>query len=288
MLGDNMEDKIMYGKPCAIKIKEYIKKEIENIKDVLKLVVIWIGDDEASSIYIKNKQKVCEEVGIELETIHYENIEEKELINKIKELNNDMTVTGILIQLPISDKFNTEEIINKINPLKDVDGITDCNLGSNLKGNKGIFSCTAFGIMKLLDYYKVDIEGKNVVIINRSVLVGKPLVGLLLRKNATVTICHSKTVNLKEYTKKADILVVAVGKPHFIKKDMIKKNSVIIDVGISRMNNKIVGDVNLEDVIDKCKLITPVPKGVGVMTTTMLAYNVLECYKMQKEVTNER
>ncbi len=283
-----MEEKLMYGKPCAEKIKEDIKEEIRGIKDVLKLVVIWIGHDEASAIYIKNKQKVCEEVGIKLEIIHYNDIEEKELINKIEELNNDKAVTGILIQLPIPDKFNVEEIINKISPFKDVDGITDYNLGSNLKGNRGIISCTASGIMKLLDYYQVDIEGKNVVIINRSVLVGKPLVGLLLRKNATVTICHSKTVDLKEHTKKADILIVAVGKPHFIKKDMIKENSVIIDVGISRLHDKIVGDVDLEDVIDKCKMISPNPKGVGVMTTTMLAYNVLECYKIQKEVKNER
>lgn len=280
-----MENKIMYGMPCSNYIKEELKKEIDKINDKLKLVVIQIGNNPASNVYIKNKQKACEELNIDIDILKYnEDIEEEKIIDKIKELNKNSDITGIIVQLPIPDRFNVEKIINTITPLKDVDGTTDFNIGSNLKGNKGIKSSTSNGIIKLLKYYNVVIEGKHVVVINRSILVGKPLVGLLLKENATVTICHSKTTNIEELTKKADILIVAVGIAKYIKKNMIKKGSIIIDVGINRIDDKLIGDVDFDNVIDKCQMITPVPKGVGVMTVTMLIYNVVECYKLSKEV----
>ena len=229
---------------------------------------------------VNTKEKACNEVGIYLKHIKFdETTREIEIINKIIELNNDEYVHGILLQLPIPQKFNEERLINYIARNKDVDGLTDINVGKLLNNKKCLVSCTPQGIMKLLQESNVEISGKNVVIVGRSKLVGKPLMSLFLNNDATVTICHSKTQNLKEFTKNADILVVAVGCKHLITKDMVKDGSVVIDVGINRVDGKIYGDVDYENVKNKASLITPVPGGVGPMTVAMLLNNVNISYK---------
>ena len=244
------------------------------------LAVIQIGNDEASNVYISAKQKACSEVGIYLKHIKFdEDSREIEIINKIIELNNDEYVHGILLQLPIPEKFNEEKLINYISRNKDVDGLTDINVGKLINNKKCLVSCTPQGIIKLLEESGVSIPGKNVVIVGRSKLVGKPLISLFLNNDATVTVCHSKTNNLKEFTKNADILVVAVGKKYLITEDMVKKDSVVIDVGINRIDGKLYGDVDYENVKNKVSLITPVPGGVGPMTVAMLLCNVNTVYK---------
>lgn len=273
-------NKIIDGKFLSIKIKEEIKKEIESFKTKPSLVVIQVGNDAASTIYINNKRKACEEVGINFKHLKYEEyISEDFLISKIKELNNDPIVDGILLQLPLPHHLNKVNIINHINPAKDVDGLTITNIGKLMNKLDGLISCTPLGVMELLKAYNVEIEGKHVVIVGRSNLVGKPLISLFLNNNATVTVCHSKTQNLVEYTKQADILVVAVGHKHLINRNMIKKDAIIIDVGINRVDGQIYGDVDYLDVLDKVSLITPVPGGVGPMTVTMLLKNVVKSYK---------
>ncbi len=268
------------GKLISSKIREEIKTEVKNYMIKPCLAVIQIGNDEASNIYINAKEKACNEVGIYLKHIKFdETTREIEIINKIIELNNDEYVHGILLQLPIPQKFNEERLINYIARNKDVDGLTDINVGKLLNNKKCLVSCTPQGIMKLLQESNVEISGKNVVIVGRSKLVGKPLMSLFLNNDATVTICHSKTQNLKEFTKNADILVVAVGCKHLITKDMVKDGSVVIDVGINRVDGKIYGDVDYENVKNKASLITPVPGGVGPMTVAMLLNNVNISYK---------
>ena len=201
-----------------------------------------------------------------------------ELINK---LNNDTTVNGMLVQLPLPNEMDANKVLNEISPLKDVDGLTDLNNGMLFHGKDTLYSCTPYGVMELLDRYNISVSGKNVVVVGRSNLVGKPMAMMMLEKGATVTVCHSKTKNLENYTKNADILVVAVGKPNFITSDMISDNAVVIDVGISRLANGLCGDVDFDSVKDKCSYITPVPGGVGPMTVAMLAKNILKAYKMQ-------
>lgn len=268
------------GKIISSKIKEELKAEIKTYMIKPCLAVIQIGNDEASNVYISAKQKACSEVGIYLKHIKFdEDSREIEIINKIIELNNDEYVHGILLQLPIPEKFNEEKLINYISRNKDVDGLTDINVGKLINNKKCLVSCTPQGIIKLLEESGVSIPGKNVVIVGRSKLVGKPLISLFLNNDATVTVCHSKTNNLKEFTKNADILVVAVGKKHLITEDMVKKDSVVIDVGINRIDGKLYGDVDYENVKNKVSLITPVPGGVGPMTVAMLLCNVNTVYK---------
>ncbi len=277
-------DKIINGKRCSEKIRNNLLKEISTLNCKLKLSVIRVGNDSSSIIYINNKRKACNEVGIDFEEVYFEeNTTEEIIINKIKELNNDNNITSILVQLPLPKHINENNIINSINYRKDVDGLTTVNLGKLNNNEKCIVPCTAKGIMMLFDEYKINLESKNVVLIGRSKLVGKPLIPLLLKKNATVSICHSKTNNLIDYTKKADIIICAVGKVNFINSDMIKNNSIIIDVGINKIDGKLYGDVNFNNVYDKVKLITPVPGGVGVMTVTSVISNVLDCYKLINE-----
>lgn len=268
------------GKIISTKIKEELKAEIKTYMIKPCLAVIQIGNDEASNVYISAKQKACSEVGIYLKHIKFdEDSREIEIINKIIELNNDEYVHGILLQLPIPEKFNEEKLINYISRNKDVDGLTDINVGKLINNKKCLVSCTPQGIIKLLEESGVSIPGKNVVIVGRSKLVGKPLISLFLNNDATVTVCHSKTTNLKEFTKNADILVVAVGKKYLITEDMVKKDSVVIDVGINRIDGKLYGDVDYENVKNKVSLITPVPGGVGPMTVAMLLCNVNTVYK---------
>lgn len=277
-------NKIIDGKECSNKVRNYLKKEIEALDCKLKLSVIRVGNDPSSIIYINNKKKACNEVGIDFEEVYFEeNTTEEIIINKIKELNKDNKITGILVQLPLPKHLNENNIINFIDYRKDVDGLTTVNLGKLNNNEKCIIPCTAKGIVTLFDKYKIELEGKNIVLIGRSKLVGKPLIPLLLNRNATLSICHSKTSNLKDYTKKADIIICAVGKADFIKSDMIKNDSIIIDVGINKIDGKLYGDVNFNDVIDKVKLITPVPGGVGVMTVTSVISNILDCYKLINE-----
>lgn len=273
---------ILDGKLLSNNIKEEIKNEILNYEDKPTLAVISIGNDESSKVYIANKKKACEYVGINfIHIIFDEKSKEVEIINKIHELNNNRKIDGILIQLPIPSNFNETKLINEINPDKDVDGITQVSVGKQYLTDCLFIPCTVKGIMKIFDYYNIDLEGKNVVIVGRSNIVGYPSLIECLKRNATVTICHSRTKNLKEFTKKADILIVAVGKKHLITKDMIKKDSIIIDVGITRENNKIYGDVS-EDVDKVCSMKTPVPGGVGPLTVAMLLENTLIAYKNRK------
>lgn len=274
--------KIIDGKKIRDEIKKDLIKEINKIESKLKLVVIQVGNDPASTIYVNNKKKLCEETGILFEHKKYDEITEEALIKEIKKLNQDKQTTGILVQLPLPKNINEVRVIETIDYKKDVDGLTSKNIGNLYTKQTGIIPCTAYGIMKIFEYENIDLEGKNAVIIGRSKLVGLPLISLLLNKNATVTTCHSKTKNLEEITKKADILVVAAGKKSLINKNMINNKTIIIDVGINRENNTIYGDVD-NDVIDTCNMITPVPGGVGPLTVIMLINNVIECYKLQNK-----
>ena len=276
--------KIIDGKKLRDEIIIELKKEVKQYMIKPCLAVIQIGDDPASNTYIKSKEKACNEIGMYFKHLKFtEDAKEIEVINKILELNNDEYVHGILLQLPIPEKFNPDKLINYIARNKDVDGLTDINLGKLYNNKPCLISCTPQGIMKLLENESIDLEGKNVTIVGRSNLVGKPLLGLMLNKNATVTICHSKTENLSKHTKNADILVVAVGKKHFIKENMVKDGAVVIDVGINKEEGKLYGDVDFEKVKEKVSLITPVPGGVGPMTVAMLMKNVIAAYQKQQK-----
>jgi methylenetetrahydrofolate dehydrogenase (NADP+)/methenyltetrahydrofolate cyclohydrolase len=276
--------KIIDGKLIRDEILVQIKKEVKTYMIKPCLAVIQIGNDEASNSYIKAKEKACQNTGIYFKHIKFdEDAKEIEVINKILELNNDEYVHGILIQLPLPEKFNPDKLINYIARNKDVDGLTDINLGKLYNNKNGLISCTPQGIIKILEHENIEVEGKNVVIVGRSNLVGKPLLGLLLNKNATVTICHSKTTNLKEHTQKADILIVAVGKKHFITEDMVKDKAVVIDVGINRVDGKLQGDVDTEAALEVCDKITPVPGGVGLTTVLSLLENVVQAARMQAD-----
>ena len=272
---------ILDGKKLSNEIIEELKVRCDELKEKgikPKFAVIMVGNDKASQIYVKNKIKACERIGIEcVECFLDENIQQKELIDKIKELNSDNTIHGILLQSPIPKHLNINEAFETISPKKDVDGFNPTNVGKLCLNQNTFVSCTPFGIIKLLDKYGIDLAGKKVTIIGRSNIVGKPLIQCFLNKNATVTICHSKTDDIKEHTKDADIVVVAIGKPKFLKENMVKKNSVRIDVGINRDDNgKIIGDVDFENVSKKSSYITPVPGGVGPMTIAMLMNNVIK------------
>ena len=274
--------KIIDGKKISEEIKAELKAEVKNCFIKPGLSVIQIGNREDSNKYVSAKQKAALEVGINFNLYHYdETADEREIVNKIKELNNDEYVDGIMIQLPLPDKFNEKKLINLILPSKDVDGLTDRNIGRLDTNKDPLTSCTPLGIIELLKRSEVKIEGKNVVIVGRSNLVGKPLMHLFLNENATVTVCHTKTSDLKKMTLQADILVAAMGNPKFITKDYVKEGAVVIDVGINTINSGLCGDVDFDNVSKKASLITPVPGGVGPMTVTMLLKNTLKSYNLK-------
>lgn len=275
---------IIQGKEIALKKRQLLKKEVENLKThgiTPGLAVILVGDDPASHTYVRNKQKACQEIGIHSFIYHFpETITETELIKKIKELNEDEHIHGILVQLPLPRHIETKKMIQMINPLKDVDGFHPLNIGKMITGEKTLIPCTPLGIMHLLKEINYPISGKHAVVVGRSNIVGKPLGQLLLNENATVTYCHSKTVNLKKYTSSADILISAVGKENLITAEHVKRSAVVIDVGINRnKNGKLCGDVNFDEVKGKASFITPVPGGVGPMTITMLLANTIQATK---------
>ena len=275
--------KIIDGKGLAATIRKQLKEEVEDLKKQginPKLAVIMVGDDKASKIYVRNKNKACEEVGIEYEEYLLEtSTTTKELLDLIENLNNKKDVYGILLQSPLPSHLDINFAIEKISPKKDVDGFHPINVGKLSLNQDCFISCTPYGIIKMLDAYDIPIEGKNAVIIGRSNIVGKPLAQCLINRNATVTICHSRTKEIEEITKRADILISAIGKPEFVTGNMVKENAVVIDVGINRTSEGIVGDVAYEEVEKKASYITPVPGGVGPMTIAMLMHNVVKAAK---------
>ena len=273
---------IMDGKLVRDIKKDELIKKVSKLNKKLTLVVISISDNPASKIYIKQKEKLANTIGYNFINLHYDKIEEIELIKKINELNNDNNITGIIVQLPLPDYLNKDNILNSIDPIKDVDGLTNYNLLKIINKEDGLIPCTPKGIISLMEYYNIDFI-KNIVIVGRSRLVGYPLFNLLLNRNATVTLCHSKTKYLSDYTKNADILIVAVGKKWLIKEDMVKDNSIIIDVGINRVDDKIYGDVDIK-CFNKASLMTPVPGGVGPMTVISLMENVYLAYLEQERL----
>ena len=272
---------IINGKEISTQIKDELKQKVSDLKEkgiCLCLAVIQVGNDPASSVYVGNKKKACEYIGIE--SLSYElpeDVTQKELISLIESLNEREDVNGILVQLPLPEHIDEDAVIRAIAPGKDVDGFHPQSVGALCIGQKGFVSCTPAGIIQLLKRSGVEIAGKECVVIGRSNIVGKPMALLLLRENGTVTVTHSRTKNLKEVTKRADILIVAIGKPKMITKEYVKEGAVVIDVGIHRNeNNKLCGDVDYDDVAPVCSAITPVPGGVGPMTIAMLMQNVVE------------
>ena len=270
--------KLIDGKAISAQIKDELKEQVATLKEQgieLTLAVIQVGQDPASSVYVRNKKNACAYIGIN--SVAHELPEEttqEELLDLIDKLNKYEKINGILVQLPLPKHIDEDEVISAIAPSKDVDGFHPQNVGTLSIGKKGFVSCTPAGIIQLLKRSNIDIEGKECVVLGRSNIVGKPMAMLLLRENGTVTVSHSKTKNLKEITKRADILIVALGKPKFITKEYIKEGAVVIDVGIHRNSeNKLCGDVDFDDVKDSVSAITPVPGGVGPMTIAMLMYN---------------
>ena len=277
---------ILDGKALAKKTREELKIKVDELKKkniFPKLAVIMVGDDPSSKIYVRNKSKACEEVGIEYEEhLLSTDIEMKTLLDLINELNNRKDVHGILLQSPIPKNLDINLAFRTIKPEKDVDGFNPINVGKLSLNQDCFVSCTPFGIMRMLSEYNIETEGKHAVIIGRSNIVGKPMLQCLLNKNATVTVCHSKTQNLTEITKQADILVCAIGKPNFVTEDMVKEGAVVIDVGINRnVEGKVCGDVDFENVSKKASYITPVPGGVGPMTIAMLMNNIVKAAKSE-------
>lgn len=278
---------LINGKFIASVIKEEVKADVEELKSKginPCLAVILIGENKASEKYVSFKEKTCLELGIKIVIFRLSaDTEEKDVLKLIDELNQNNSINGILVQLPLPKGFNQNGILQKISPIKDVDGFTPYCLGRLLTDDPLFIPCTPKGIIRLLDIYEIALEGKRAVVVGRSVIVGKPLSLLLLRKNATVTLCHSKTQGLREITKSADVLCVAIGKPNFIKSDMVKDGAVVIDVGINVLENgKVVGDVDFEAVKEKASYITPVPGGIGPMTIAMLMENTVYATKLQK------
>ena len=277
---NEMDPKIIDGKRISKEIKEEIRDKVSKLnregKEVA-LAVILVGENPASQVYVRNKQKACEFTGIKSLSYNLpEDTSEEELLDLIEELNHRDDVNGILVQLPLPKQINEERILDRIDPKKDVDGFHPVSVGNLSSGRPGYVSCTPAGIIELLKRSDIPMDGKNVVIVGRSNIVGKPMAILMLRENATVTICHSHTKNMREITSQADILVAAIGKPKFFKKEDVKEGAVVIDVGMDRdENNKLCGDVDFDDVYDKVSHITPVPGGVGPMTIAMLMSNVL-------------
>ena len=272
---------IIDGRKISLEVKEEIKRFIDKRKDkglrVPKIASILVGNDGGSIYYINNQEKVATSLGIEFDkVILEEDIKEEELISLISKLNKDKEVDGIILQLPLPSNLNEKKIINSISPKKDIDCLTYINQGKLYCGEKVFLPCTPNSVLRLLERYNIDLQGKNVVVIGRSNIVGKPVAQLLLNKNATGTICHSKTENLKEICKKADILIVAIGRAKYINREYVNKKSIVIDVGTSSLNGKITGDVDFDDIINEVEMLTPVPGGVGALTTTLLIKNSCE------------
>ena len=281
-------ENIIDGKLVSASVRASVAAEVLSLKEqgiAPTLAVILVGNDPASAVYVKNKQKACIETGITpIQITMPEETAESELLAKIDELNADSTVHGILVQLPLPKHISEKNVIERISPKKDVDAFTHDSVGRIVEGKYSFLPCTPAGIMKLLEYYNVDIQGKECVIVGRSNIVGKPMALLMLNASGTVTVCHSKTKNLSEVTKRADILVVAVGKAEFVTADMVKDGAVVVDVGINRMpDGKLKGDVEFEGVSKVASLITPVPGGVGPMTISMLMQNTLWAAKSTLE-----
>ena len=280
---------ILDGKAFAADYRLKIAEKVKNLKEtdniVPGLAVVIIGEDPASQIYVRNKMKACEAAGIKsFNVVLPETITQSEAEEEVKKLAENSEVDGIIVQLPLPKKFDEKRILSLIPVEKDVDGLSSENLGKLLKGEDSLISCTPYGIIELLKGYGVKFAGKTAVVLGRSNMVGKPVAALLLRENATVTVCHSKTENIASYTKNADILVAAIGKAKFVTAVMVKDGAVVVDVGINRIDGKIYGDVDYESVKDKCSLITPVPGGVGPMTVTMLLQNTFNaCIKNRRK-----
>ncbi len=274
---------IIEGTEISNKIQDRIKVEVKNCMIRPSVAVIQVGENEAGDYFITAKEKVCSSVGIYFRQYKFEdNVPELTIINKIKELNNDEYVNGIMIQLPLPPQYNEKRLLNTINNGKDVEGLTDINTGRFVNGKKALIPCTALAVVKILDENNIEISGKHVVVVGRSKIVGKPLVNLLLSRDATVTICHSKTENLKEFTKQGDIVIMACGVPKLLTEDMIKNDAVVIDVGINNVDGNICGDVDFDNVSKKTSYITPVPNGVGPVTIAMLLENIIMCYNAKK------
>lgn len=274
---------LLDGKAVKQHIMDELKNKVKDLNITLGLSVIQVGEDQASSVYIKQKDKMCQELGYDFNHIKMgADITTEEIINAIKQENNNPKVDGILVQMPLPSHINANIVQNAVDYRKDVDGLTDINAGRLIHKEDCLMPCTPLGIMKMLDYYHIPIQGKNVVIVGRSDLVGKPIAQMMLNRNATVTICHSGTKNLYEITQRADILVVAVGKPYFITAPMIKDGAVVIDVGINRINGKLCGDVDFPNVEKHCEYITPVPGGVGQLTVAILGENVFKAHCLNR------
>jgi methylenetetrahydrofolate dehydrogenase (NADP+)/methenyltetrahydrofolate cyclohydrolase len=280
---------ILDGKALSNKVKEEIRLETQELKKegiIPGLAVILVGDDPASQTYVASKEKSCIAAGIFSEKITMDkDATEERLLNRIKKLNEDDSIHGILVQLPLPKHIDTNKVLEAIDPKKDVDGFHVFNVGQLVTGKQSLVPCTPLGVMRILEEYGIDPMGMDACVVGVSNIVGKPMMNLLLNARATVTVCHSKTKDLKAHTSKADLLVVGVGIPHMIKPDMVKEGAVVIDVGINRMTwgkfeGKLVGDVDFETVADKCSYITPVPGGVGPMTIAMLLKNTLTAAKM--------
>ena len=272
------------GKKVSAEIRGRLEKETAELKTKTGrtpgLATVLVGEDPASAVYVRNENKICHEVGFQSfgQNLPAETTEE-ELLDIIKKLNSNDEVNGILVQLPLPDHIDSEKILLSIDPEKDVDGFHPINVGKLAIGNALLTPCTPTGIIALLDYYKIEIPGKHAVVLGRSNIVGKPVAHLLLQRHATVTICHSKTKNMQQVTRQADILIAAVGRPHFVNSDMVKEDVVVIDVGINRVDGKLTGDVEFDTVAEKAGFITPVPGGVGPMTIALLMENTLKAFK---------
>ncbi len=276
------------GKVVSQIVKDRVAAEVAALKaetgKVPGLAVVQVGEDPASTVYVRNKNKTCEKMGFNNFSLHLdENISEAELLGKIKDLNTHPEVNGILVQLPLPDGIDSQKVLEALDPAKDVDGFHPVNVGYLATGGAKLVPCTPAGIIEMLDHYKIDIEGKHAVVLGRSNIVGKPMAHLLLGRNATISICHSRTKDLPAMARSADILVAAIGRPRFVTADMVKDGAVVIDVGINRVDGKLVGDVDFDAVANKTSYITPVPGGVGPMTIAMLMSNTLEAFKMASE-----
>lgn len=275
---------IIDGKEIKKQILDELKEEVSKLEIKPSLVVIQVGDNDASNVYIKQKAKMADYVGYDYKHIKLsEDITTEEVVKIIDELNNDKKINGVMVQMPLPNHIDTELVQNAVIPSKDVDGLSDLNAGLLFHNKDALYSCTPYGVMELLKRYKIQVEGRHVVVVGRSNLVGKPMSMMLTNAGATVTLCHSKTVDLSKYTKDADILISCVGKANFITEKMVKEGSVVIDVGITRSESGLCGDVKFDEVASKTKYITPVPGGVGPMTVAMLGSNVLKAYYMQKK-----
>ncbi|MDE5888880.1 MAG: bifunctional 5,10-methylenetetrahydrofolate dehydrogenase/5,10-methenyltetrahydrofolate cyclohydrolase [Bacilli bacterium] len=272
------------GKDLRDKLLLSLKEQVKNVPTQLGLAVIQIGDDEASKVYVGQKEKLAVEMGYKfIHKVFNEDVHQQDVLNYIEELNNDDTIDGILVQMPLPKHLDTTVIQNTIDPNKDVDGLTFINAGRLVQNMPSLVPCTPMGIIDILDNYNIPIEGKKVVVIGRSILVGKPIANMLTNRNASVSVCHSRTTDISSYTKNADIIVVAVGKAKYLTSDMVNPGAVIIDVGINRIDGKLIGDVDYENVAEKASYITPVPGGVGPMTVYELMHNVYLAHQLREK-----